>query len=70
MWQWMSQEPGLSALKAMATKPLAGSNTTSRRGGLSNLRFRFVGPGEIEGLVRLLKDGKVVAVEVDLEGLY
>lgn len=42
MWQCMSHEPGLSALKAMTMKPLAGISTTSRRGGLSRFRWRLV----------------------------
>lgn len=42
IWQWKAQAPGLSALNAMAIKPLAGNKTTSRRGGLSNLGWKFV----------------------------
>ena len=40
IWQCSSQGPGLSALKAMVTKPVGGSTTTSRRGGLVMLRLR------------------------------
>lgn len=43
MWQCMSQEPGLSVLKAMMTKPLRGRSTTSRRGGLSSFRLTLRG---------------------------
>src|SRR3569833_1084981 len=43
MWQCRSHDPGLSALKAMMIKPLAGINTTSRRGGLNRFRRMLAG---------------------------
>lgn len=36
IWQCNNHTPGLSGLNAIAMYPPAGSNTTSRRGGLSN----------------------------------
>ena len=41
IWQWMSHAPGLSARKAMSTKPFLGSSTTSRRGGLLTFGCRL-----------------------------
>jgi hypothetical protein len=39
IWQCISQLPGLSVLKAMTTKPLLGSRTTSRLGGFIRVRL-------------------------------
>jgi hypothetical protein len=39
IWQCISQLPGLSALKAMTTKPFLGSRTTSRLGGFIKVRL-------------------------------
>ena len=40
MWQCMSHDPGLSALKAITRKPPCGSRATSRRGGLVRVKLK------------------------------